>query len=198
MAINNLLFSVQNMSPVMLNIGGKAQGYNNNLTDVAGLLGDASGDLAASAGYHSTAIDKVSLTFKSVGDKLVSDLAGVTAGAIKEHPELDSDYVICLIDDGSKREARVYSLAEILKNFEGTDAQKKELGQQLAANPLMVFNDASGLPPSAPDEASQKLAAELNSFLSSKSKIFDALDSAGYDPLADMFGTSAMKALMAS
>ncbi len=195
MSINNLLFSVQNMAPALLNVGaGKTQNYS-NLAALSGLWGDES---STSSTVDGTVTDKVSLTYKSVGDKVVSDMAAVTAKTIKQYPELDQDYVIAIIDDGASREARVYRRSEILENFQGTQAEKESLKKQLNENPLLVFNSAAGLPETAPDSASQQLSSNLNAFLKSSAKTLDALDAAGYDPLANMIGSSTMKKILAN
>lgn len=195
MSINNLLFSVQNMSPAMLNVGvGKTQNYS-NLSELSSLWGDSSSSSTSSLGNYGS--DSVSLTYKNIGDKMVNDMASVTAGVINQYPELDGDYVIAIVDDGNTREARVYRRSEILENFEGTDAEKEQLKAQLDENPLMVFNSASGLPDSAEDAGSQQLAKKLNEFLTTNAKSLDVLDKAGYDPLADMLGSSSMKKILA-
>lgn len=199
MSINNLLFSVQNMSPAMLNVGaGKTQNYS-NLAEMAGLWGEngsSSNSSSSLNGYGAT--DSVSLTYKKIGDKMVNDMASITANVIKQYPDLDGDYVIAIVDDGKTREARVYSRSEILDNFEGTKEEKEKLKAQLDKNPLMVFNSASGLPDSAKDAGSQQLAKKINEFLSTNSKSLDVLDKAGYDPLADMLGSSTMKKILAN
>ncbi|MDL2260038.1 hypothetical protein LJB99_04120 [Deltaproteobacteria bacterium OttesenSCG-928-K17] len=199
MSINNILFSIQNMSPAMLNIGsGKSQNYENLSALSNSLWGGDSGanSLLGSSGTSNT--DSVSLTYKNIGDKMISDMAGVTAGVIKQYPELDDDYVIAIIDDGQSREARVYSRKEILENFEGTDEEKAALEKELAANPLMVFNNGSGLPPTGQSAAAKQLAGELNAFLSTNKKTFDVLDKAGFDPLANLLGSSTIKKILAN
>ena len=194
--INNLLFSVQNMSPAMLSVGvGKTQNYN-NLAELSSLWNGTDSGTSGLTGNSAT--DTVSLTYKTVGQKVVTDMASVTAKVIKEYPELDNDYVIALVDTDSGREARVYRRSDILANFEGTDEEKKALEKELAKNPLMVFSNANGLPETSSDAASKKLASELNTFLSSSAKTLDLLDKAGYDPLADMLGSSTMKKILAN
>lgn len=199
MSINNLLFSVQNMSPAMLNVGaGKTQNYS-NLAELSGLWGDSNSSSSSTSGLNGYgATDSVSLTYKKIGDKMINDMAGITADVIKQYPELDGDYVIAIIDDGKTREARVYSRSEILDNFEGTKEEKEKLKAQLDKDPLMVFNSASGLPDSAKDAGSQQLAKKINEFLNTNSKSLDVLDKAGYDPLADMLGSTTMKKILAN
>ena len=199
MSINNLLFSVQNMSPAMLSVGaGKTQNYNNLSELSSSLWGTNSTNNSSNSSSLNSATDTVSLAYKNVGSKMVTDMAAVTADAIKQFPDLDKDYVIAIIDDGTTREARVYRRSEILENYGGTDEEKAALLKQLEANPLMVFNNANGLPPSSSDKASQYLSTELNSFLKTNSKTFDSLDKAGYDPLADFLSNSTMKKILAS
>lgn len=195
MSINNLLFNVQNMSPAMLNVGvGKTQNYN-SLTELSSLWGDSNSSSTSSLG--SNGLDSVSLTYKKIGDKMVNDMASVTASVINQYPKLDGDYVIAIIDNGTTREARVYSRSEILDNFEGSDEEKKKLKAQLDENPLMVFNSATGLPDSARDAGSEQLAKKINEFLTTNAKSLDVLDKAGYDPLANMLGSSNMKKILA-
>lgn len=197
--INNLLFSVQNMSPALLSIGvGKAQNYN-NLAELSSLWNTSTdGGTNLSDLYGTSTTDKVSLTYQNIGNQIINDMAAVTAGVIKEYPSLDNDYVIAIVDDGVSREAKVYSRKTILDNYTGTEAEKAALKQQLEQNPLMVFSNNSGLPDSATDTGSQKLAANINSFLKTNSKTLNTLDKAGYDPLADMIGNSTLKKILAN
>lgn len=188
------------MSPAMLGIGGgadKTQNYS-NLAQLSGLLSDNnSSSLLNGLGSNKTT-DTVSLTYSNIGNKIISDMASVTASTIKEFPELDDDYVIVLIDDGQSREARVYSRKDILDNFEGTEAEKAALEKQLKENPLMVYNNASGLPETKNSKAYNTLQARLNEFLSTNKKTLDVLDKAGYDPLANLLGNSTMKKIIAN
>ncbi len=200
MAINNLLFSVQNMSPVMLSVGvGKTQNYN-NLADLTNSLwgNDSTSNTNPLLGNNSGLGDTVTFTYKKIADQVVSDMAAVTADAIKKFPELDDEYVIAIIDDGTNREARVYKRSDILDNFEGTDKEKAELEKQLTNNPLMVFSSANGLSDTYDDEASKYLASGLNDFLKTNAKIFNTLDKAGFDPLSDLLGSSTLKKILAN
>lgn len=187
------------MSPAMLNVGaGKTQNYG-NLADLSSLWGDSNSSSNSTSGLNGYgATDSVSLTYKKIGDKMVNDMAAITADVIKQNPKLDGDYVIAIIDDGKTREARVYSRSEILDNFEGAKEEKEKLKAQLDKNPLMVFNNANGLPETAKDAGSQQLAKKINEFLSTNGKSLDVLDKAGYDPLADMLGSTTMKKILAN
>lgn len=197
MSINNMLFSIQNMSPALLNVGvNKTQNYN-NLTELSSLWGDSASSSSTTTGLTNSGTDTVSLTYQKIGGQMVNDMAAATAQVINQYPELDQDYVIAVIDTGGSREARVYRRSEILANFEGTDQEKEALKAQLDENPLMVFNNANGLPDSAADPGSQALAKELNSFLSTNAKTLDVLSKAGHDPLADFLGDSLMKKILA-
>ncbi len=204
-SINNVLFSIQNMAPALLNVGGGSK--SNNYDSLAAINSSLFGTNNSSTnsllnsiglGNGSSTSDKVSLNYKNIGDKIVSDMASVTAQTIKEFPELDKDYVIAIIDDGTSREARVYSRSEILANFEGTEKERKALEAQLAANPLMVFPNGNGLPETSSDKASQALADNLNEFLKKNDKNLNTLVKAGYDPLVDMLGNSSMKKILAT
>ncbi len=209
-SVNNILYSVQNMAPAMLSVGGLSKGVNydglaainSQLFGTSGasnslvnslLGGDSSNGAASLSG------DKVSLNYKSIGNKIISDMAGVTAETIKQFPELDKDYLIAIIDDGSGgREARVYSRAEILANFDGTEQEKKALEKELAQNTLMVFGNGKGLPESSESRGAQALANNLNAFLRKNDKNLNTLVKAGYDPLADMLADSSMKKTLAA
>lgn len=197
MSVNNLLFSVQNMAPALLNVGyGKTQNYS-NLADLnSSLLNGSSNSLLD--GLNGSTSDTVTLTYKNIGNKIVSDMAAVTANNIKENPNLDGDYVIAMIDDGSTREVRVYRRSEILENFQGTEDEKASLKKQLDENPLMVFNNSNGLPDTTGDSACQKLAGDLNEFLKANNKTLNTLSNAGYDPFADMLGSSTLKKILAN
>jgi len=185
----------------MLGIGGKSdktQNYN-NLAQLSALLngGDSTSNLLGSNSSNSTT-DSVSLTYNKIGSKIVSDMAVVTANTIKQYPELDNDYVIVIVDDGTNREARVYSRKDMLENFEGTEEEKAVLEKELAANPLLVYNNANGLPETKNSTAYKQLAADINSFLNTNKKTMDVLDKAGYDPLANLLGNSTMKKIIAN
>ncbi len=198
------------MAPALLNIGGGAKGggYDGLAALNSSLFGTSSSSssnsllnalgLGNAASSSSFSGDKVSLNYKSIGDKIVGDMASVTAKTIKEFPELDKDYVIAVIDDGTGREARVYSRAEILANFKGTEEEKKSLEAQLAANPLMVFPNGNGLPETSSTNAARTLADNLNEFLKKNDKNLNTLVKAGYDPLADMLANSSMKKTLAA
>lgn len=187
------------MSPAMLNIGpGKTQNYN-NLAQLSGLLnGTDSSSLLNGGSSAANNVDSVSLTYNKIGDQIISDMAAVTAETIKQYPELDNDYVIVIVDDGNNREARVYSRKDILDNFEGTEAEKAALEKGLATNPLLVYNNAAGLPETKDSKAYKQLESNINDFLSKNKKTMDVLDKAGYDPLASLLGNSTIKKIIAN
>ncbi|UQZ89640.1 hypothetical protein C4J81_10635 [Deltaproteobacteria bacterium Smac51] len=203
-SVNNLLYSVQNMAPALLNIG--AASKSNNYDSLAAINSSLFGTNSTSStnswwndsSSSSSSTDKVSLTYKNIGQKVVTDMATVTADTIKQYPELDKDYVIAIIDDGTTREARVYRRSEILANFEGTEKEKKALENQLATEPLMVFSNGNGLPESASDKASQALTDNLNAFLKKNNGTLNTVSKAGYDAFADALGSSTMKKILAN
>lgn len=184
------------MSPALLSVGvGKNQNYT-NLSEMTKGLGE-SGDLS-NLDSISKNTDKVSLTYKNVGSKMISDMASLTAETIKNFPDLNDDYVIAIIDDGNNREAKIYSRKEILENFTGSEQEKKNLKETLDKNPMLVFSNSNGLPASATDAGSIELSKKLNTFLKNNAKTLDVLDKAGYDPLADMLGNSTIKKILAN
>lgn len=207
-SVNNILYSIQNMSPAMLSIGGgsRGAGYDGLAALTSSLFGTSNTNgttgtgnplldslLNGSGSSSSSANDKVSVSYKKVGDQIVNDMAALTAETIKKYPELDKDYVIAIIDDGSGREARVYSRAEILANFEGSEKEKKALEQELTKNPLMVFENGNGLPESSAGQGAQALSDKLNTFLTKYNDTLNSVSKAGYDPLANMLANSSMK-----
>lgn len=190
--INNMLYSIQNQSPALLQVGvGRNENYQ-NLSSLSSVL-FGNGETAGS----SEAVDTVSLAFQNIGEKIVSELASLTAGAIRADPSLDNDYFIALIETDSGREARVYRRSEILSAFEGTEEEKKALEEQLAANSLQVFTSASGLPPTSDEASCRNLAAQMEQFLKLNSKTINALNNAGHDPFQNLQATGlAYKALL--
>jgi hypothetical protein len=187
-AINNMLFNIRNRAPVMLQVGGcKTENYQNLAS-----LGDSlwgNNQLMGSGGDKSQ--DMVMLAYQNIGRKVVSEMAALTAEAIKADPSLDNDYLIAVTETASGREARVYRRSEILSGFDGLE--KTVLAAQMAADPLQVFSSAKGLPPSSSDPACQKLASQLDNFLKLTNKTIGTLKSAGYDPFIDHKASSAIE-----
>ena len=193
-SINNMLFSIQNQAPALLQVGGgKAENYQNLASLTEQLWGD--GQWLGSA--TDRAQDMVTLAYQGIGQKIISDMAVLTAEAIREEPGLDNDYLIALIDTGNGHEARVYLRSEILAGLE-EGLERMVLEAQMAANPLQVFESSQGLPPGSSDPACLKLAEQLNNFLKTNSKSINTLNSAGYNPFLSHQGSSAvLKALTA-
>ena len=194
-AINNLLFSIQNQSPALLQVGGgRSENYQNLSSLAESLWGN--GQWPASTG--SSSVDKVSLVYQNISQKVVADLAALTAGAIRNDPSLDNDYFIALLDSGGGLEARVYRRSEILAAFEGSAEGEKALEAQLAASSLQVFTNASNLPAASSDPTCRDLAAQMNSFLKTNFKTLDTLKKAGFDPFLNLTAGEAIgKALAA-
>jgi hypothetical protein len=193
-----MLFSIQNQSPALLQVGGsKAENYQN----LASLSDHLWGDGQWLGSTTDRAQDMVTLAYQGIGQKIISEMAALTAEAIKEAPSLDTDYLIALIDTERGREARVYRRSEILAGLD-EGLEKMVLEAQMAADSLQVFSSAEGLPPGSSDPACQKLAEQLNDFLKTNFKTVNTLKTAGYNPFLDHQGSSAvlkaLKAYMAS
>jgi hypothetical protein len=175
--INSVLF--QNVSyvrePALLSVG-KSQNYQ-SLADYLATQESSSTSVASSQ-----SVDQVSLALDKVAAKLFNEVAALTADTIKENPEFQNDYVLAIIDDGQTREARVYSRAEILASFEGTEEEKASLAKSLAENPLLTYSSAANLPPSSESQAAQTLTEKVNGFLNTNSKLLDTLEKYGYSP----------------
>ena len=192
--INSMLLSIQNQAPALLQVGGgRAENYQNLSALAESLWG---GQWTGSAGGRTE--DMVSLAYQNIGQKIVSELAGLTAGAIMADPSLDNDYFIALIETEGGREARVYRRSEILAAFEGTEEEKKALEAQLAAHSLQVFSSASALPPTSGDQACLDLAAQMDKFLKLNSKTINSLKKAGFDPFQNLQAGAAAKKLLAA
>ena len=192
--INNMLFSIQNQAPALLQVGGgKAENYQNlaSLTDQ--MWGD--GQLLGSA--TDRAQDMVTLAYQGISQKIISEMAALTAEAIREEPGLDNDYLIVLIETERGREARVYLRSEILADLD-EGLERMVLEAQMAADPLQVFESGQGLPPGSSDPACLQLAEQLNNFLKTNHKTINTLKTAGHNPFLDHQGSSAvLKALKA-
>ena len=195
--INTLLYSVQSQAPALLQVGGgRTENYNNLATLTDSLWGEGQSSWPG-LGATSGSSDVVTLAYQKIGDKIITDLAALTAEAIKADPGLDNDYVIALVDTDAGREARVYRRSEILAGFEGSAEEKKALSAQLAANPLQVFTSAQGLPAGSDDQTCRELAADLNEFLKTNGKTLDALKKAGFDAFINLGGAQALKTALA-
>ncbi|MDR2724754.1 MAG: hypothetical protein LBC90_01540 [Candidatus Adiutrix sp.] len=192
--INNMLFSIQNQAPALLQVGGgKAENYQN----LAALTEQWWGEGQWLGSATDRAQDMVTLAYQGIGQKVISDMAALTAEAIREEPGLDNDYLIILIETEKGREARVFRRSEILAGLD-EGLEKTILEAQMAANPLQVFESSQGLPPGFGDPACQRLAEQLNAFLKTNAKTLSTLNSAGFNPFLDHQGSSAvLKALTA-
>ncbi|MDR1041207.1 MAG: hypothetical protein LBR80_13790 [Deltaproteobacteria bacterium] len=178
MSINSILYTqgfIQR-EPALLNVGTKQNNYES-------LESYLIQDQELSTYSGSKATDTVDLALDRVSSKVITEIAGLTAETIREHPEFKDDYVLAIIDaeDGT-REARIYSREDIVASSGGTDAEKEALRQSLAKNPLAVFTSAEGLPGSSEGEAAQKLSKKVNEFLATNGKLLDMLDNYGFNP----------------
>jgi hypothetical protein len=154
-------------------------GQTDSYQSLADYLG-AESTTSASA----TVTDQVDLALDKVAQKIIEEIAALTAETIKENPEFQEDYVVAIIDDGQNREARVYSRAEILAAFEGTEEEKAKLAQSLDENPLLTYSSADNLPATSDNAAAQDLADKINGFLKTNGKLLNTLNSYGYNPFA--------------
>jgi hypothetical protein len=193
-SINSTLFNIRNQAPALLQVGGgKTENYQNLASLTESLWGN--GQLMGSSGDKTQ--DVVTLAFQKIGQKVVSEMANLTAEAIKADPSLDNDYFIALIETAGGREARVYRRSEILAGYDD-GVEKMVLEAQMAADPLQVFSSAKGLPPGSSDPACRNLAAKLNNFLKTNAKTIGTLNSAGFDPFQDYYGSSAVRKALAN
>ncbi|MDR0622792.1 MAG: hypothetical protein LBJ61_13110 [Deltaproteobacteria bacterium] len=172
MSINSVLFNTNSSlrEPALLNLD-----KTSNYDSLASYL--ASEETSAS-----TITDKVDLAMDKVADKIITELAGITAETIGDYPDLGDDYVVAIIDGEGGREVRVYSRQEIIEASQGTEEEKKALAEQLAKEPLVAYSSAEGLPASSQNEASLALADKISSFLKINSKLLDSLEKYGYNP----------------
>jgi uncharacterized FlaG/YvyC family protein len=178
-SINSILFNSNSSlrEPALLNLG-----KTDNYESLANYL--------SSASTTTTAVtDKVDLAMDKVSEKIISELATITADTICDYPDLGDDYVVAIIDGDTGREVRVYSRKEIVEASEGTDEEKEALAKQLAKEPLVAFTSAEGLPESSQNEASQALAAKISEFLKLNGNLLDSLDKYGYNPFTALMDT---------
>jgi hypothetical protein len=178
MSINSILFQSTYgvREPVLLNLG-KTTGSNyDNLADY----------LAQESSASTTAVsDKVDLALDKVKDKMVSELASITAEAIGDYPELADDYVLAVIDTGDSRSVRVWSREEIIELGGGTEEEKAQRREQLAANPLLFYDSAELLPDTTATQGAAALAEKADAFLKTNDKLLTLLGKYGYNPFSD-------------
>ncbi|MFH1138728.1 MAG: hypothetical protein V1816_21840 [Pseudomonadota bacterium] len=125
----------------------------------------------------------VSFNLDKIGEKVITDLAGVAAGYLKDKEELSEDYVVAIIDqaDGSY-EARTYRRSELLESIENP-VSKAMLKKTLETNPLLHLSDDEGLPEPAADDADLvNFAAKIQGFLDQNQKTIAMLDRSGNMP----------------
>ena len=164
MSINSILFNLNYgvREPSLLSLGKTAGSSYDSLADY----------LASESSEASTATaDKVDLALDKVKSKLVTDLAGITAGVIGDYPDLADDYVVAVVGTGSSREVRVWSRDALVEMGGGTDEEKAKRREQLDRNPLMAFESAEDLPPSDASEGSIALAEKAGAFLKTNGKL---------------------------
>ncbi|MDR3203673.1 MAG: hypothetical protein LBV23_02850 [Deltaproteobacteria bacterium] len=175
MSINSILFTTTSgiYEPALLNVG-----KTNNYDKLAAYLAQEEQPVA------SQVTDQVDLALDKVADKIISELASITANTIGDYPQLSDDYVIAVIDDANGIQARVYSRQAIVDSFEGTEEEKKSLLDELNKQPLKAYPSSYSLPASDQSEASAALANKINTFLSQNGKLLDLLETYGYNPFS--------------
>jgi len=189
--INNMLFNIRNQAPALLQVGG---GKTENYQNLASLSGSLWGNSELMGSGRDKSQDMVFLAYQKIGQKVVSEMAALTAEAIQAEPGLDNDYLIAVFENENGRESRVYRRSEILAGFDGLE--KAVLETQMAADPLQAFSSAKGWPPSSSDPACRKLASQLDSFLKTNAKTIGTLKNAGHDPFSEHQGSSALQKAM--
>jgi hypothetical protein len=178
MTINSILFTQTYLrEPALLNVGTKDDKYESL---AAYLAQDTELSSAATTVYGT---DTVDLALDKVATKLIQELAGLTAESIAKYPELQNDYVLAIVDtDDGDREARVYSREELVEASGGTEEEKEAMRQALAKEPLLVYSSSDNLPPNSETAASKDLLAKVTAFLKDNDKLFDTLDTYGFNP----------------
>jgi hypothetical protein len=175
-----MLFGISNgvWEPTLLSVGGKNSNYESLATYLA--------QEESSASSSSAATDTVDLALDKVAGKVVLDLASLTAGVIKEYPEIEDDYVLAIIEDGGQREVRAYSREDILASFKGSEEERAALEESLDKDPLVVYSSAEGLPPTSDSEALGALASKAQAFLTTNEKLLNLLETYGYNPFTEL------------
>ena len=119
--------------------------------------------------------EKVTLGLENVGDRLVTDLAGITADYLVENPDLEDDYVLVIVDDPTQgRVARAYHPEDLVADLEGED--KEEAIEKLREQQLVYHDSLEDLPDmDESDEALMGLAEKAQAFLDQNEKLLNLL-----------------------
>lgn len=125
---------------------------------------------------------KINMAFDKIGQKVIEDMAGVTAEYLSDKPELAEDYVLVIIDDPKKegREVRAYHREDLVKDLEG---EKKEKAlERLKENPLLYHTSTKDLPDVSDDADLKGLVSDVQKFLDRNEKLVNILTREGYMP----------------
>ena len=119
--------------------------------------------------------EKVTLGLEKVGDRLVTDLAQVTADYLIDNPDLENDYVLVIVDDPTQgRVARAYHPEDLVEDLEGEE--KEEAIEKLREQQLLYHDDLDELPEmDESDEALMGLAGTAQGFLDNNEKLLNLL-----------------------
>lgn len=185
MSVNSLLYNspYRNSLLGILNSGG-----NSRSQAVKSLLNQEGAWSSLAAG---NGLDTVSLALAGVSDRFLEDLAQETAAYLKDHPSLQDDYVLAVINgQNGQREIKVFRRSEVVASQAGTAAGQKLLDGQLKKNPILCYSSASQLPMKMnPDDAeTAELSARLSKFLEKNKKLLNLLDREGFSPFNTLAG----------
>jgi hypothetical protein len=120
--------------------------------------------------------EKVTIGLEKVGDRLVTDLAEVTAEHLNENPDLQDNYVLVIVDDPKQgRVARAYHPEDLVADLEGEEKEKAI--DNLKKQQLLYHDDIDDLPDvDESDEALMGLAEKAQAFLDKNEKVLNILE----------------------
>lgn len=125
---------------------------------------------------------KVSVGMQNVGDKLLLDLAGVTAQYLADKPDLSEDYVVAVVNSPTGGwEARAFRRSDLAADLE--EGQKEDVMAALDETPLLYATDPDDLPETpADDEVLLGLANQVQGFLDKNKDVLQILAREGFLP----------------
>jgi hypothetical protein len=120
--------------------------------------------------------EKVTLGLEKVGDRLVTDLAQITADYLIENPDLEDNYVLVIVDDPTQgRIARAYNPEDLVTDLEGEE--KEEAIKRLIEQGLVYHDRLDELPEvDESDEELLGLAESAQAFLDQNEKLLNLLE----------------------
>lgn len=169
-----------------INLTGTGLGMSALLSNMIESFWNKSTNNNALASYWKMAAEqqteKVTLGLEKVGDRLVTDLAQVTADYLIDNPDVEDDYVLVIVDDPTQgRVARAYHPEDLVADLEG---EKKEKAiEKLQKQQLLYHDDLDDLPDmDESDEALMGLADKAQAFLDQNEKLLNLLEKNGLIP----------------